>query len=296
MTWLYVSILSLFICLSGNSQRLEIMLIPYEDQGLWGYVNAKDSIILQPKFEEAYPTYDLRGRIKLKGKYGYINEKGKVVIKPKYETATDYMHGIASVTHKGKVMIINTEGKVNTRGIALCGGVYRNCLQPKSLYGIDTVAVNDGYLVSYNRRDTSANSYAYDRDTLDMTFDAIESLGRQYIIASKDGKKALFFDSKRYRDATHLDTSIVFKYQDFKFFPCQDEAYPKEVFGFKRNDKWGYIRLFYEPKEIVEAKYYSISDMNRGLALVEYEPDKYGYISLQGQEFFTRRTIQSDSK
>jgi hypothetical protein len=63
-----------------DAQRLELMLIPFEENGKWGYVDSNDSIIVQPKFEEAYPTFAFRGRIKTNGKYGFIDEKGEIII------------------------------------------------------------------------------------------------------------------------------------------------------------------------------------------------------------------------
>lgn len=46
------------------SQRKDLLLIPFELDGLWGYMNYEKKVILEPQFEEAYITNDLLGRIK----------------------------------------------------------------------------------------------------------------------------------------------------------------------------------------------------------------------------------------
>lgn len=276
-----------------NSQTIDVMLFPYEENGKWGFKNANDSIIIKPKFEEAYPTFNSRGRIKYNGKYGFIDEKGEIIIKPKFDSAEDYKFGLVSVSLKGKTKTLDKEGKVSKRSYALCGGVFQNCLSPKDFIGIDTIRINGKYHGKYHvqihemvRENGKLNYYP---DTLSNTFDMVESLANQYVILTQGERKALFFDEYGFVSAEYVDTLLEFKYQEFKFFSCQNsKELHHEIFGFKRNDKWGYIRLFYEPNEIIEPKYIWIGSMERGVALVEYEEGKFGYINEKGKEYFSR--------
>jgi WG containing repeat len=286
-----LTLLILFIYSIGNlnAQMVEYLLIPFEHEGRWGYVDKNDSIIVQPVFEEAYPTFYFRGRIKIKGKYGFINEKGEILIKPKYDTAEDFKFGIAKVSRKGKSMYIKPDGKENKQSIALCGGVYRECLHKINFVGIDTFKVDDKYGITISAGRRENGKLVYSPDTLLTRFENVMTLGRQYVILESEGKKALFFDQTFYPDAEYVDSTLNFKYDDFIFFSCQDkETETHEIFGFKEDNKWGYIKLFYTPKEIIKAKYLSINSMERGLALVEFEKGKFGYVDQSGKEYFKR--------
>lgn len=186
-------------------------------------------------------------------------------------------------------MIINKEGKENKATIALCGGSYRQCLRPRAFIGIDTVRMGDTYVVAISKFRRENESLKYYADTLKTRFDSVWSLGNLFVIFELDGKMALFFDEKAYPSAEFVDTSLEFKYEDFKLFLCQGiESEPHQIIGFKENERWGYIRLFYKPEEIIPAKYLTVGSMERGLALVEYEEGKFGYVSEEGIEYFKR--------
>ncbi|MEM0991664.1 MAG: WG repeat-containing protein [Bacteroidota bacterium] len=272
-----------------SAQRIELLLVPFEEAGKWGYINHKDSVVVQPIFEEAYPTFDFRGRIRLKGKYGFINEEGKIVIKPKYDEAEDFMFGMAKVSKKGKSEYITTNGRINKEIIALCGGIYRRCIPERGLVGIDTFKVGNKYHMVINTPVREHGKLNYYPDTLKTSVDKISALGGQYVILENNGKQALLFDQRIYRSTEQVDTSLNFKYDEFKFFTCQkNHAQPHEIFGFRIDNKWGYIRLLHKPKEIIKPKYWSIQSMKRGIALVEYAEGKYGYVDQYGKEYFVR--------
>lgn len=272
-----------------DAQRIELILIPIEVEGKWGYVNYKDSLIVEPIYEEAYPTYDLRGRIKQKGKYGYINEKGEIIIRPKYDYAEDFKFGVAKVTKWGKIKYINTDDKENKQSIALCGGIYRQCIQTKNFVGIDTFKQNNKYFITISKAIRENGKLNYYPDTLNSTFEKVSTLGRQYIILENEGKKALFFDQRGYPSSEYVDSTLNLKYDEFKFFACQENKIEThEIFGYRVNEKWGYIRLSYTPEEIIEPKYLEINSMERGIALVEYERGKFGYVNQYGKEYFKR--------
>lgn len=265
------------------------MLVPFEKDGKWGYVDYNDSVVVEPSFDEAHPTYNFKGRIKLKGRYGYINEYGKIVISPKYDHAEDFKFGRAKVYRNGKQKVIISDGKRSKHGVALCGAVFRQCIRTSGFVGMDTFRCGNKYRIAISRFVRQNNELKYSPDTLDTRLDGVDLLGRQYVILDKNGKKAFAFDQRSYPSTEFVDTALNFKYDEFMFFPCQvGEVAPHEIFGFRVGDKWGYIELFYSPREIIEPKYFSISSMERGFALVEYEKGKFGYIGRDGREYFSR--------
>lgn len=280
-------LLVLFFSNKLISQRVELMLVPFEQNGKWGYLDINDSVIVEPIYEEAYPTFESRGRILINGKYGYINGKGEIVIKPKFDEAEDFKYGIAKVEKRGREFFIKVSGEKNTSTIALCGGHYRQCLQSRNLRGLDTVRLGEKYMVKITRAVRENGKLQYYPDTLQNRFDTIISIGRGYVLLEKDHKIALMNDSRRYPSAEYIDTSLNFIYDEIEFFPCQENLLePYEIFGFKRDDKWGYIKLFYDAEEIIKPKYYSINSLERGYALVEYKRGKFGYINYYGKEYF----------
>ncbi len=285
------SIVFLAMCLIWrlNAQRIETILVPFEKNSKWGYVNFEDSLIVDAVFEEAYPTYGSRGRIKLKGKYGFINENGHIVIKPKFDTAKDFRHGITEVSRKGKTKYIKPDGKENKYGIALCGGIYIDCLYPISFFGLDTFKVGDKYGIKISKRIRVNGEIKYYPDTLGSFFDTVKPIGRGFAILGKGDKKAIFKCQSSYHNTVNVDSTMKFKYEEFKFFPCQgDSSRFHDIFGFKSNNKWGFIELYHKPEELIEAKYISINSLERGLTLVEYEEGKFGYVNKYGKEYFKR--------
>lgn len=124
-----ITIFLICLCSKAFCQSNEL-IIPFLEDGKWGFMNEAKEIIVSPIYEEAYPSLSNRFRIKIKGKYGYIDKSGEIVIKPKYENAEDFnRHGVAKVERKGKVKYIVYSGKKYKQNFALCGA-HGNCHHP----------------------------------------------------------------------------------------------------------------------------------------------------------------------
>ncbi len=118
---LYI-LIYLFIFQSLNGQNI---LIPARLDDNWGYKNDKDSLIIEYKFQEAYPFYGTIARIKKDGFYGYINLNGKEIIKAIYTNAKDFgMYNQAEVELEGKKFCIDEKG--NKIGIGKLGSTPRS--------------------------------------------------------------------------------------------------------------------------------------------------------------------------
>jgi len=114
--------------------------------GLWGFVNDKDNIIIEPKFEDIhsygtnlYPAkisgkwgaIDKTGNfiiqpefddvrmnsssdlilVKKNKKFGYVDSKGNMKITPKFDSATDFHDGLAKVELDGFIGFVNENGE-----------------------------------------------------------------------------------------------------------------------------------------------------------------------------------------
>lgn len=69
------------------------LLVPYFDQGNWGYSDTLGQLIIQPQYESATffrshhrSTQQPSARVSLKGRYGIINEEGQVIVPLHYDT------------------------------------------------------------------------------------------------------------------------------------------------------------------------------------------------------------------
>ncbi|MCC6723860.1 MAG: WG repeat-containing protein [Saprospiraceae bacterium] len=275
-----------------TAQRLEYFLIPFEENGKWGYMDCNHTVVVEPKFEAAFPTYDLRGLIKLKGKYGYIDHTGKLVIKAKYREATEFMFGRAKVKIGKKEFWIDTKGERPKQGVALCGGIYRNCLVP-----LDTprlVFEKDGkYGFAFEAHKRVDGKLIQFPDTVQAVFDSIKSIDHQLTAIFQNGKMAIFHDGVLCGYSERKDTLFDFKYNALKMFKTYDDDYPKcfdSEIGVRKDDKWGYIsfRGYAFHQYDIEPKYVSIGQFRSELAKVEYAPDKFGYIDSAGHEYFKR--------
>ena len=271
------------------------MLIPFESNGLWGYMNSERQIILQPQFEEAYPTFELRGRVKKDHKYGFIDNLGKQIIEIKYEKAGDYHEGAASVERMGRKYYIDWEGKLSQpspRPLYSCGGGGNYFIQ-----SLDSSLIFQDHLGNYGiigRRRTpesKPNNSIFVPDTLQITFDTVVAVTHQLMYVKKDQKLAFTHNGYYTAGADAILAKMDFIYSDVKFFTSSfrpTDYY--ELIGVKKNGLWGYMYVFggLQGEVIIEPMYYSITSLEPGFALVEYLPGKFGYIDRGGNEYFFR--------
>lgn len=139
--------ISLTCNISTNAQQ---KIAAFKDNnGLWGYINIKGDIVVQPKYStvklfssdglalvrekkskkyyyintqgenlqldcspERYGNFsDGRAMVRIGDTWGYIDTNGKLVITPKYTKATDFISGKAIVQiSSGKVLLIDKSG------------------------------------------------------------------------------------------------------------------------------------------------------------------------------------------
>ena len=72
--------------------------IPFEKDGLFGFVDAKNSVVIEPRFTHAGFFCDGLARVRSTDQYGFIDKTGRFVIAPEYEYANDFSEGLAGVS------------------------------------------------------------------------------------------------------------------------------------------------------------------------------------------------------
>lgn len=276
-----------FITFSLTAQRIEFMLIPFEKDGLWGYVNAKKEVVVKPQFEAAFPTHNSRGRVKKKGKYGFIDNEGNWIVKPKFTHAEDFSHGIAAVRKKKKEYYLKTNGKKNKDIVGYCGTHY--CIYPRMRKEYSLVQGENGkwgLAIQKAMRDENQKLY-YLPDTIAPQFDTIVPVGHQILYLRKGNKIALVHDGHFGAGSAIVVKELKFDYNEVITFLCESCCTGRsEYIALRKENLWGFGRVYGEVEELTEFKYLSITPLERKFSLVEYTPNKWGYIDSYGNEYF----------
>lgn len=272
-------ILMLSIATNLLSQRKDLLLIPFELDGLWGYMNYEKKVILEPQFEEAYITNDLVGRIKKNGKYGYINNLGKVIVKPKYEFAEDFSCGIAKVGNGDQIRLINTEGKkYKPKYILNRCGHHRHFNLP--------IVVTDS-LIAINSSYNSVEKKVL--NSLINRVDTIYNIEDYFFIIVKKNKVAILGNISSRENPDSIINNVHYEYDDVKYFPCTCGNHGiSNYIGIKKDNIWGYYDIADLPYQIIAPKYINIENFYNGLAKVEFESNRFGYIDTEANEYFYR--------
>ncbi|MBQ4089901.1 MAG: WG repeat-containing protein [Clostridia bacterium] len=193
-----------------------------EVNGLWGYINTRGEIVIEPKYEMGFwrgfePDMDFEDKhnfseglaaVVLDGKYGYIDTNGAEVIPFIYDEAYMFEDGQARVRVENRWGVIDTAGNwvINPEWEEIealangaycvyiddeCGIVDRNgSLVLDVVYnGLDYDHEINGYIIScdsgYGTADAQGNII------IDPIYDSIDNFICGYAFAVKDGKAGL---------------------------------------------------------------------------------------------------------
>jgi hypothetical protein len=86
-------------------------LFPVDQNGKWGFIDAKGRIVIRPTFEQVSYFSEGLAAVKMNGQYGFIDKTGKMVITPRFRYAFDFSEGLAWV-EGGPTGFIDKTGKI----------------------------------------------------------------------------------------------------------------------------------------------------------------------------------------
>ncbi len=92
-TAFFVAVFGLMGAVSLQAQEL----IPYRKGDKWGYCTPDKKVVIQPKYDRAWPFREDLARVELNGKYGFIDRTGREIVPPKYDDAWSFSEGLARV-------------------------------------------------------------------------------------------------------------------------------------------------------------------------------------------------------
>ena len=103
----------LMICfiLAGTAVHAQLTPFYSATNDKYGYKDGGGKIVVEPRYDLAYPFTEGLAAVRLDGKYGYLNESGKEVVTPKYDFSWHFIGGFATVKLGGKFGFIDVTGK-----------------------------------------------------------------------------------------------------------------------------------------------------------------------------------------
>lgn len=318
LTLLCASCKSHLVTPRGSNSNIQIF--PFQENGLWGY-NKKDGTVLLPsQFEEAYlPNYGL-ARVKKNGKYGFISKEGKTIIRCKYDQAFDFKIGkspnmlpvLAKVKDNGKFKYINQNGKKvsvdeDEKLLNLIGKGTPLKITPSISKHIittdDTYELSFNYLIKSETGDTT--NYI---DTTNLRIDTVHIINNGALACKSEGKYGFVHRSqlngipknknpfKEYiYEKENYQPQINFIYDDLKVLNNTQNLPIHFYFSAQQSGQWGMVDL--TGNQIIPFMYHSIESIEQGgQALVEYEKNKFGYVSIKSSSGEKTKTIYSHAE
>jgi len=294
--------------------NLNSEIFPFYENGLWGFNNKDGSKLIETQFEEAYlPKHGLI-RVKKNGKYGFIDEKGKLRIKFKYSAASDY-HLSDQLTYppisSSKVQFKNETFYIDEYG-KKTSAIWKESIEPisNSIAMEDNQSINDK-IVSVNNFKELIFHYHIENekgeknkiiDTTNINLDTAFIINNSVLVCKKKGKYGILFanqlkgipaDGNPYQEHIYKEDKyqpkIQFIFDDFKVAYNNQNQKSQFYFKAKKGKKWGIVNI--AGNTLVPFQYISIKNIEEnGFALVEYDINKFGYLSLRSEYSQTQKT------
>lgn len=279
----------LILCCGDLAAQSQEIIVPFVEDGKWGFMNVHKEVVVAPFYDEAFPPQNGLARVRTGDKYGFVNMAGELAIKPRYSAAEDFNRGLAKVERRGDSYYIKTDGKKNKHTIGFCGN--HSCLAfPEISDKIEILEVDGKLGIVHDRsfRD-DAGRLQHLPDTIAPRFDAIVPISHQ-LMYFMEGDSTSFADQGYFRGgADYILSKLDFRYEGIQLFPCRwCRRGHDNYIGFQENGLWGYKRVYHYPTDHIPAQYFSISSLANGFALVEFAPGQFGYIDEKGNEYFLR--------
>jgi hypothetical protein len=104
--------LLLFAILCGTMLKAQVVPFYSATNDKYGYKDEKGKVVVEPKYELAYPLNEGMAAVRLNGKYGFVDQKGKETVPPKYDHTWKFIGGYAAVKLNDKYGFIDQTGKL----------------------------------------------------------------------------------------------------------------------------------------------------------------------------------------
>ncbi|MDJ0580920.1 WG repeat-containing protein [Crocosphaera sp.] len=263
---------------------IDIDLTPIKLGDLWGYIDAKGKVVIEPRFEEAETFIDGLAKVRIDRKYGYIDKYGKIIIQPKFDEIGHFIDGLAKVRIDRKYGYMDQSKTIVIQPNYDETGHFIDGLAKVKINGKYGYIDKKGNIVIKPRFDEIERfidglakvkinrKYGYidkkDNVIIEAWFDSIETFLDDLAIICIDGEYG-YIDKK---------SNIVIQ-------PKFDEIgnFSKGLAKIKLYGKYGYIDK--KGTIVIEPKFDEIGTFSEGLAKIRIgrsHDGKYGYVDKKG--------------
>ena len=230
----YLLLLLYLVCLNSLSGQSGV-LIPVEQNGLWGFVNLSNELIIQPEFVEAAPMVNGHSIVKKNGKYGLIDAANLRKIKIKYDSVQNFTkNGYAWVKNHNKWKAIDKNGEKFKEELLIQGPCVINPVYyiDKHNYFIQSDSCIS--LIYKKPIPSSVNSMVkFSRCTTECSYSHLELLGERTLIVDSAGLHGVWWpDADCYID-------VNWKYDEVVIRNGENQA--KDLHKFNVGNEWGFI-------------------------------------------------------
>lgn len=269
---------------------------------LWGYMNYKGEVKIEPQFDEAYDFSEGLAVVGVLNNdksidtnilYGYINMNGEFVISPVYYEAYGFSEGLAAVAlnkdssfkdvmfeHYGYSSYIDKSGNViiddDYQGMYPFHNGYAAVYSGKKHYGyVD----KKGNFIKVDTEDMNSFENGYviiDHKIIDTNFEVVfdgdeyENImfSGKFIVARKNGKYGVM----------DLQKNIIIDFK-YDYLSYTNDEY---LFVFMQDNKYGYIDI--NDNVIINPNYDFISEFTNDIAIIyDNKSKKYKIINKRNE-------------
>lgn len=78
--------------------------------GKWGYLDKHNNVVIEYKYDDAFPFFEGLACVQIDGKKGFINRNGEYVISPQFDSTTYFKNGKSTVTIGESTFDIDSKG------------------------------------------------------------------------------------------------------------------------------------------------------------------------------------------
>ncbi len=264
-------------------------IIPYYENGLWGYKNTQRQVVIAPRFEEAYEFESDVAFAKENGLYGLLSINDVWLIEPCWTQVLEFSEGYAAVKLGEKWGYIDQSGKLVTdytfrdAGSFHCG---RAAVRTGSAYGyIDifgTLAVSARWRKAgdFSEDLAFATSDEYERDRhyiIDKVGEKVATLGSQLKGTTFSEGFAVVID----HDTTYYYMNALGR-SAFQTTYLDAKAFSEGLAAVKNEEGWGYINTL-GSYEIAPQYFQADSFSENCAAVLDSITGKWGYINTKGE-------------
>lgn len=270
----------------------EVTLIPFEQNGKWGYINPLGQVVIQPSFDQVeYFSEGIAG-VRISELWGYINDEGKIVIEPQLSFAGPFFKGKAITMKDNIYEVIGANGNVFA-SIPVYFEIEEPLWAAISGDGMIKISENDRYgyisydgeLVikpQYKEAGSFSNGLAW-VSLEDRKYHFIDRTGKEVITLPEDIIPDSFSEGlAAVRDGYILKSHYIdVEGNRFIDAPLSNPGFFSEgLANILMDSKYGYINK--SGNVVIEAQYDSAHPFIRGTALVTIGK-RYALINKQGE-------------